>query len=170
MMPMSLEDSRKASRMASSFSRIEVVVLSPVAKPDRFALLGSEWSICDSIWCAGEVIRSELRSASREELDLMMDPQEHVALSRLPERFTVYRGCYQIKRAGLSWTTDGAVAERFPRLMRYWRPDEQPILRIGTVARDRVVLKLDRKEQEIIAAHVWGIREEPLSIFNGERI
>jgi len=75
----------------------------------------------------------------------------------------VYRGCYAVNRAGLSWSTDCTVAERFPRLARYLRPGRQPILRTGTVARDRVTLKLDRSEQEIIAAHVWGIREQQLS-------
>lgn len=166
-MTMSLEEAKQASMLASSFTRIRTVVLSPVSRADWFRLLGSEWSICDSIWSARGVIRSDLREASREQLDLMMTDEERAALAQLPERFTVYRGCYAINRAGLSWSTDRKVAESFPSLRRYNRHlayGELPILRIGTVRRDRVVLKLDRNEQEIIAHHVSNIREEPLSI------
>ncbi|MDE2137929.1 MAG: hypothetical protein KGJ68_10875 [Gammaproteobacteria bacterium] len=158
----SLDDALGASRLANSFTRIRTVVLSPVSRPDWFRLLGSEWSVCDSVWSARGVIRSMLLEASREELDLMMEPEERAALALLPERFTVYRGCYAVNRAGLSWSTDRSIAERFPRLMRYNRPGEQSILRTGTVARDRVVLKLDRDEKEIIAARVYNICEEPL--------
>jgi hypothetical protein len=161
---MSLEEARKASMLANSYTRIRTVLLSPVSKPDLFSLLGSEWSTCDSIWSYRGIIRSVLLRASRKELDLMMELEERAALALLPERFTVYRGCYAINRAGLSWSTDRETAARFPSLMRYRRPDERPILRVGTVSRDRVVLKLDREEQEIIAAHVWAIREEPLEI------
>jgi hypothetical protein len=163
---MSLEEARNASMLADSYTRIRTVALAPVSRPDWFALLGSEWSVCDSIWSARAEIRWRLRTASRAELDLMMEPEERAALARLPERFTVYRGCYQINRAGLSWTTERRVAERFPQLTRYRRSAERPILRIGTVARDRVVLKLDRAEQEIIAAYVHVMREEPLAIEN----
>jgi hypothetical protein len=161
---MTLDEALKASMLANSFTRMEVVAdwLNLLPRADCFRLLGSEWTTSDRIWRSRGNLRGLLRSASREQLDLMMEPEELAALARMPERFTVYRGCYAINRPGLSWSTDRAVAEEFPRRARYIRP-ERPLLRIGTVRRDRAVLKLDRNEQEIIADHVSGIREELLA-------
>lgn len=157
---MTLEEARQAAGFASSFTRMEVVMDVPVSRRDRFILLGSEWTDSDRIWRRRAEIRELLRSASREELDLIMEPEERAALALLPERFTVYRGCYPVNRAGLSWSADRSVAATFPWRVRYRRREGQPILRSGTVTRDRVVLKLDRQEQEIIAARVTDIREE----------
>jgi hypothetical protein len=161
---MTLDEARRASMLADSYSRIATVVLAPLSRSDWFRLLGSEWTDCDSIWTARAMIRAELRDAGRDELDSMMTEVERTALAQLPARFTIYRGCYAINRAGLSWSLERSIAEGFPRRTRYLRPGEQPILRLGTCARERVVLKLDRNEREIVAAHVWGIQEEPLTI------
>lgn len=92
----------------------------------------------------------------------MMEPEELTALAQMPERFTVYRGCYSWNRSGLSWTLNRAIAEKFPTMARFWHPTKQPFLRIGTVRRARAVLKLCRNESEIIAHHVFQIREETL--------
>lgn len=93
----------------------------------------------------------------------MMCAEERAALAALPECITVYRGCYAVNRAGLSWTTDRALAAGFPALARYRRRVERPLLRTGIVRRDRAVLKLDREEQEVVAHYVSIVAEEELA-------
>jgi hypothetical protein len=44
--------------------------------------------------------------------------------------------------------------EKFPSLMRYRRVGDKPLLLTGTVSKDKVVLKLERNEAEIIAPRV----------------
>src|SRR5262249_32385146 len=127
-----------------------------------FVLLGEQLSDCDNVWLWRGVLRKILRSASRSELDAMMEPAEREAFARLPERITVYRGCYRINGPGLSWTTDRAIAEEFPKKMRYSRQGDTPLLRTGLVRRDRVVLKLDRNEEEIVAHYVRITGEQAL--------
>jgi hypothetical protein len=87
----------------------------------------------------------------------MMDPEERAALALLPDRLTIYRGCYPVNRPGRSWFLNREIATQIPYKHRYRGPSllgHSPILRTGTVARSRAVLKLDRKEGEIIAAYV----------------
>jgi hypothetical protein len=121
----SLAQARDESACADSYRRVDVVLsgFMRLARLDAFALLGSEWPCCDNRWMWRGYLRQELRGASREELDPMMEPEELAALALMPERFTVYR----------------------------------PILRTGAVTRSRAVLKLDRKEREIIAHAVHGL-------------
>jgi hypothetical protein len=154
----SLEDWREAANYANSYTRVGVLynamVDSSLARFEEFTLLGEQLTSCDNVWTLRSLLRQELRAASRAELDCMMDERERAALAALPERVPIYRGCYAINKTGLSWSTDRAIAERFPRLGRYSRPGETPLLRSGTTRRDRAVLKLNRNEFEIIAADV----------------
>lgn len=163
---MKSEKWRKALLHADSYARIDVMMdaFSDLPRPEWFVLLGEAWSGFENVARWRAELRFILKRASREELDAMMEQPEREALALLPERITVYRGCYALNRSGLSWTLDRAQAERFPSLLRYRVTDQQPILRIGTTARNRVVLKLDRKEQEVIAPTVWGITERPIEI------
>jgi hypothetical protein len=161
-----LAQAEKEAAMADSYTRILVLMdcfrFRKMARLDRYALLGGWWSACDNVWRLRGIIRQELRDATREELDAMMEPAELAALALMPERFTVYRGCYPLNRPGLSWSLDRDIAARFPYLDRYSGParryGQTPILRTGTIARSRAVLKLDRNEREIIAhyVHVTG--------------
>ena len=128
-----------------------------------FRLLGEYWDVCDTIARWRPELRRILIAASRVELDAMMEPSERDALSLLPDRITVYRGCYVNNQAGLSWTLNKDVAARFPSMFRY-RQRGQAWLRTGTVRRDRVVLKLGRGEDEIIAPRVHNITAEPLDV------
>src|SRR3546814_13249726 len=57
----------------------------------------------------------------------MMDAAERALYDEFPEEVVIYRGCYALNKWGLSWTTDRAIAERFPTLHRY-RQDGQPLL------------------------------------------
>jgi hypothetical protein len=158
-----LDEVRRDAMLADSYSRIQVLIDAlRLPRSEWFKLLGEEWTGLDNLWSARSILRAELRAADRADLDLMMSERERAALAALPERITVYRGCYRVNRAGLSWSIDRSVAARFPHLMRYRRDGEQAILRIGTAWRDEVVLKLDRDEHEIIAPLVFGIREEAL--------
>src|ERR1700683_647824 len=117
---MTLAEARRAALLANSYTRIDVVMNAYWELPtlDWFALLGSEWSGCDNIsrWLTD--LKSILKSAGRAALYAIMKPAEHKALSDLPPRITVYRGCYPINRRGLSWTLDRDLARRFPTLMR----------------------------------------------------
>ncbi|MGE0801578.1 MAG: hypothetical protein AB7G13_22375 [Lautropia sp.] len=144
-----------------SYNRMRVVTRNFWVMPgiEWFEQLGTAWSGCDNIARWRPFLREILREATRAELDAMMTPEERTALAAMPEKIQVWRGCYRINRPGLSWTLSRDIAARFPTLARYCRKDDVPILRLGHVRRDRVVLKLDRNEQEIIAANVFGITE-----------
>lgn len=100
-----------------------------------------------------------LRSATKAERDLMMTTDERAALAAMPEEITVYRGCYEINRRGLSWTTDINIAARFPTLHRYSRPGEQPILLQAIAYRDRAVAKHGRSEDEVIVVDAHQVEE-----------
>lgn len=160
-----IEQARHAAALADSYRRLDIVMswYGRVAMPQWFSLLGDSWSVCDNISRWRSDLRIILRRATREELDFMMDAKEREFLAELPEHVTVYRGCYPINRAGLSWTMERSVAERFPTLNRYRRRDAQPLVRIGTVRRNRAVLKLDRGEQEVIAHDVRILKEEAIN-------
>jgi hypothetical protein len=149
------EAAYKAAMFANSYTRIDVVMdaMGPVGfGPDWFRLLGEQWSVCDNLSRWRTTLRTILARASREHLNEMMTDEERSALAALPATLTIYRGCYRCNRAGLSWTLDRAVAEKFPRFMRYYRRGEQPLLLTARVPRVRAVLKLGRDEAEIIPA------------------
>lgn len=150
-----------------SYNRMETVLQNAnrMSRGDWFGQLGEAWTSCDNIGKWRVLLRAVLLRATRDELDRMMTTEEHAALTRLPDRIEVWRGCYAINRSGLSWTTDHDLAARFPRFNRYRRFGDQPLLRRGVALRERAVLKLCRNEQEIIAARVSSITETLL----GER-
>lgn len=125
-------------------------MLPHLPRPVLFHVLGNYWEGFDNIGHFRLPLAKLLRSASRAELDLMMDIDERAALAAMPDAITVYRGCYGINRRGLSWTTDIKVAAKFPTLMRYRRPGERPLLLRATAYRDRAVVKLGRSESEVI--------------------
>jgi hypothetical protein len=50
----------------------------------------------------------------------------------LPDVVTVYRGCDEAFRDGVSWTTDREVAERFAAGGRYGRPS-RPVIVTGRI-------------------------------------
>lgn len=147
----------------NSFSRLEVV-LNNSAHMDRldwFRQLGDAWSSCDNVWRWRKLLASVLSSATPEELAAMMSDEDRARLAALPERVTVYRGCYPLNRVGLSWSLDEATARRFVTLNRY-RQNAIPIIRTARAKRARVVLKLDRGEAEIIAPRVFATRDVQL--------
>lgn len=131
------------------------VAMQPWMFPDDwFRALGQVWSSCDNIAAHADYLRSMLMGADRELLDALMDEDDRAAYDQLPEVINVYRGCYDFNRDGLSWTLSKDVAERFTTLLRYCQPDHEPLLLTGRVNKADVVMKVDREEQEIIAAQV----------------
>ena len=81
-----------------------------------------------------------------------MTAKERKVYAALPDKVTVYRGCYKDNKWGLSWSLDRDVAAKFPRLHRY-KQDGQPIL-VRAIADKAYIaaVKLDREESEIITS------------------
>lgn len=160
-LPLSLA-SRLCLRYCDSYTRMPfLLAVRPVMESDEWwVLLGQEWSGCDNIGMFTPALRTAMHEASQADFKQMMPPELWTAHERLPARLTVYRGCYQCNKDGLSWSMSKSVASSFPFLNRYFRPGEQPLLLTGTVDRSRAVLLLDRDEEEVISADVTVIRTE----------
>lgn len=154
-------------RWCDSYSRIPTLLSEYPNHADNpaqwFQSLGEEWSFCDNIGIFVDELRFIMRTASLEQLSLMMTEQERDSLAGMPDSFTVYRGCYRINANGLSWTRDPNVARKFPYLHRYRRHGDTPLLLTATVKRSQCVLSLDRNEDEIICTDVEIISEGVLS-------
>lgn len=144
-----------------SFNRARVLLehFDIVEPAEWFIVAGHEWSCCDRIGLHRRAFAQILRSASRRELNLMMTVQERAALAKMPREILVYRGCYRNNRRGLSWSLDRDIAQGFPSLARFAQ-DGQARLLTGVARKSRAVLKLDREEEEIIAADVTILNEE----------
>lgn len=137
---------------ADSYERGQVLIeLVLAADPQWPETLGEWWSVCDHYPPAMKSVLQMLHDTPAIRSHTMSDA-EREALAALPEMVTVYRGCYASNRRGFSWTTDRAVAERFPFLYRYRRTDDgPPLLLEGVVKRASVLfVKLDRKECEVV--------------------
>lgn len=131
--------------------------------PDWWRLLGEWWSSCDNIFAHKDRLRAYLLKANGSNLRAMMSSHERRAVGYLPPVVTVYRGCYAVNRDGLSWTLSREVAVRFPTQNRYRRTGDVPLLLTGAVERQRLVLKLDRKEREAICASVQVTDEQSIT-------
>jgi hypothetical protein len=144
-----------------SYQRLPMIMemIPFLSRPMLFEVLGSGWTGFDNIGQFRLPLAKLLRSATRAELDLMMTPEERAALAAMPDEITVYRGCYQINRHGLSWSTDINIAARFPTLHRYSRPGEQPILLQAIAYRDRAVAMHGRSEDEVIVVDAHQVEE-----------
>lgn len=122
------------------------------------ATVGSNWSSFDNVWGHREELLTLLQGSTRKELDLLMDEDELSWLFKMPEIIKIYRGCYEINKHGISWTTKREIAEEFPTLNRYKIEGETPLLLEATFPRSHAVLKLDREEFEIIVTDVALLR------------
>lgn len=85
----------------------------------------------------------EAQRGSREQF---MQPDERLALARLPDVLTVYRGCTSRRILDLSWTLDPAVADWFAH-----RFDAQGFVLQGEVRKADVIGYLTRRGEEEIA-------------------
>jgi hypothetical protein len=143
---------REIDRLCDSYNRMGTLLDAyPHLEREYFLkALGRHWCCSDNIREHKDQLSQILSNASRQELDLMMEPDELAALAKMPAIIKIYRGCYENNQDGLSWTTDRTIAERFTTLHRYSRPNEAPLLLENSIPIGRAVLKLERDEWEII--------------------
>ena len=153
-------------RWADSYSRLPEVLRwrRHMRVLDWWRLLGAQWPSCDNIGKHKDRLRRYMLEAKDSHLRAMMTPAELDAWAKLPDLVTVYRGCYEINRDGLSWTLSRAMARKFPTYNRYTRHGETPLLLTGKVERSRMVLKLDREEDEVVAPTVQVVAEKHLPV------
>lgn len=152
MNPISLEDAREVLAYFGSYKCLPALLgmVGRVEDADWLRLLGEEWSRFDNVGhYTDELIwDSPLRDAGT--IPEMMTPEELAAFDELPDEVTIYRGCYNNNKWGLSWSLNKAVAERFPTIRRYCQSG-QPILVTAQVKKSNIMaLKLDRDEDEVI--------------------
>lgn len=149
-----------------SFNRLETLLdMLPKRRShdhiEWFVALGEAWSTFDNIAAHRLTLARLLRTATRAELDAMMQPEDLVGFRSLPATMTVYRGCYAHNLVGLSWTLDPDIARKFVTLNRY-RHSGKPILAVGRASRARCAFISDRAEREIICPTVRRLRTEEL--------
>jgi hypothetical protein len=102
------------------------------------------WSACEETWW----LRDPLLHILRMHAPAIMPNQK--VFDALPERVQVFRGCSRERIAGLSWTTERHVAERFAHGHR-GIPVPDPVVATGTIARpDIFVVISDRNESEVL--------------------
>ena len=143
---------KEIDRHCDSFNRMGTLLEArPLLDPESFfKALGRFWCVSDNICDFKDQLSQILGNASREELDLMMEPDELATLAKMPAIIKIYRGCYEHNQDGLSWTTDKAVAKRFTTMNRYTHSNKIPLLLEDSIDSGRAVLKLEREEWEII--------------------
>lgn len=116
-----------------------------------YKALGLIWTTSDEVAKHKFVLYRVFASATRYQLDLMMNDAGRKALDKMPKIITIYRGCYPHNRGGLSWSTDREIASGFTLQSRYKQPGQPRLLLEARVRREHAVLMLERSEQEIIA-------------------
>lgn len=140
---------------AGSFLRFEMLFEAlPYFKrkkllPAWFATVGDIWDVCDNIGPHSAALKKFLVE-TEEHWHHLMDDAEFEAWQSLPDMVTIYRGCGEENRLGVSWSLDRVVAEGFPFLNRY--EQKEPRLLTAVVPKLRIIaVKLQRDEREIIA-------------------
>lgn len=163
---LSFDDARNRLRWCNSFERLpEVLAMRRLmSAPDWWRLLGAEWDGFDNVGAHRDRLRGYLAKANASNRRAMMRSQEARALAAMPEMLTVYRGCHDINADGLCWSLSREIAERFPTLNRYRRAGDTPLLITGKVPKSLAVLKLCRKEREIVSAHVSHLAREAIAV------
>jgi hypothetical protein len=153
---------RDALRFCNSYSRLpSMLSLYPSSHQSAwFEVLGEEWSCCDNVGNYRNELGEIFITATRSDFELMMVDDERQTFGTLPDEIIVYRGCYPINIDGLSWSLSKDVAARFPKMARYQRADSQPLLLTGKILKSDCILKLDRREQEIVSCKVRLVNME----------
>jgi hypothetical protein len=157
--PMTLAQGREHVKFANSYNRLGMVieVAWRMEEGDWMTLLGEEWTTCDNIGLSVDDLLDTPFGDTRDEPALwreyIMDPDELAAFEALPDHLTIYRGCYQNNKWGLSWSLDREQAARFPFLHRYQQDNQALLVRATTSKSHVVALKSDRGEMEVICWH-----------------
>jgi hypothetical protein len=117
-----------------------------------YAILGNIWSSCDWPFRYRNELRFVLREATRKQLNLMMTESELEEWKKLPDTITAYRFCYHNNMKGFSYSLKKRIAKRFSTYLRYIQEgNDKKYLITASIPKRFSVLKLDRKELEIIA-------------------
>lgn len=125
-------------------------------------VLGEMWSMFDNVWEYKERLLSIFQNLTRKELNLMMLDDELVEFNKLPEKIIIYRGCYEINRHGISWSTSQNIAKEFTTFARYRIDGETPLLMMAKIPKSHAVLKLDRGEFEVIVTDLSRLEYQSL--------
>jgi hypothetical protein len=150
---------------AASENRLDILMVLHSLLPanEWWCLLGEEWSGCDNVSKYRHNF-AILFNCDRRRLRLnMMNQSNRAIYENLPDKLTVYRGCYSNNIYGLSWSLDRKIAEKFPFLDRYRQKGQRPILVTRKVKKSACVYIGDRNEAEIIAP-AWESEKRMLSI------
>lgn len=160
----SINDARAVLGWCGSFETARALELlsKRMHRDDRWPLFGEHWTRCDDGVFILRFLEWQFSTAALGRFALAMNDTERTTLAALPETFPVWRGCYAYNRTGLSWSLSRDVAAGFPFLHRYAQPNRVPLLMEGVATRDRCVLKLDRGEQEILAARITFVSESEM--------
>ncbi len=102
---------------------------------------------------------------ARHHVPQMMTETEILALAKLPEIVTVYRGAdFQRNVFGLSWSLDQSIARQFPTLFNRYLARE-PVLITAKVRRHKIIAyKRNRKESEVITKDLDFVSFEDLRL------
>jgi hypothetical protein len=154
-----LSKAREALYYCNSFNRVPTLIELSWIDPEAWlAVLGEQWEVCDNIGFhqdalvdgtpLNDVLFDPEYAASVRHL--IMSEAENEAYAALPDKVTIYRGCYAANKWGLSWSLDRDTAAGLPLLHRY-RQDGQPLLVKAIADKSRIAfLKLGRGESEVV--------------------
>ena len=115
---------------------------------EYWSLFGELWSDCENLWQYRIYINAIINSdrAGREE---MMNEDEKLFLSKLPDEFTIYRGHQHKNRSGYSWTLSYWQAKWFANRFQQKR---QGVAKAIVNKKDVIAVLLGRNEYEIIVS------------------
>jgi hypothetical protein len=117
------------------------------------------WSTCDATWW----LQAPLLNILRTHAPAILSATEQKVFDALPERVRVFRGSSRERVAGLSWSTERRVAERFAHGHR-GIPVPDPIVATGIIAKtDIFITNADRNEHEVLLDpdRLQGLLVEP---------
>ena len=101
-------------RFADSYSRMQALLELRRFVPSAYFWkeLGLNWDCCDNIYLfKSELLRpfEEHRQAKGLPITEAMNEADSEHYDALPQRVTLFRGCYAHNKNGLSWSTSGDV-------------------------------------------------------------
>jgi len=142
--PFTLAEARKRCTAAGTGDALREALsfeLGLESRLELLQLLGEQWSRFHTVWQHAEQLQSLLKSASEEQLLIMMTPQEQAMRDELPAEFDVYRGCYHRNIHGLTWSLERDVAASFP-FAKSFHLEAPPLLVSARLRRRQSVVKI----------------------------
>lgn len=150
------EEVMKRVTFANSYNRMETVLAAreclEIDEREWLAILGEEWPQCDNIYQhENDLTNSPFgdRFGHGPILEMMTNEEIDIYVA-LPQKVTIYRGCYANNKGGFSWSLERSIAEKFPLLERYQQSGQALLIKATTLKKDVLAIKLCRKESEVI--------------------